>query len=67
MAAALAGATLASLPAPGPPAVEGVPHARALRFGEETTGLLVVPQRPGRDLVHLMTGVPTEVTVAGRR
>lgn len=67
LVAIVVGAVLTTLPSPGPTPVAGVPLARALDFDEDTTGLLIAPQRPGRNLVHLMTQNLTDVVVDGRR
>lgn len=65
--ALVVGAVLTSLPAPGPPPATGVPLARVLDLGEAITGLVVAPQRPGVNLVHLMTDRSTYVDVNGHR
>jgi hypothetical protein len=65
--ALVVGAVLTSLPAPGPPPATGVPLARVLDLGEAITGLIVAPQRPGVNLVHLMTDRSTYVDVNGHR
>ncbi|HTJ35918.1 MAG TPA: CopD family protein, partial [Dactylosporangium sp.] len=67
VAAVVAGTVLTSLPPPGPPPVAGAPLVRALTLDDVTTGLVITPQRPGHNLVHLMTDRLTDVTVAGRR
>ncbi len=67
VAAILAGAVLTSLPPPGPPPVKGAPLVRALDIDEAITGLVIAPQRPGTNLVHLMTDRLTDVVVNGRR
>ena len=64
--AVVAGVTLTSLPPPGPAAVAGSPLVRLIEMGEASTGLVVAPQRPGLNLVHLMTDRFTEIVVAGR-
>ncbi|MGQ0625863.1 MAG: hypothetical protein ACT4PP_14590 [Sporichthyaceae bacterium] len=65
--AILAGAVLTSLPEPGPPPVAGAPLVRALLLGDASTPLVVAPQLPGRNLVHLSTDRHTELVVADRR
>jgi len=65
--ALVVGAVLTSLPAPGPPPVTGVPLARLIDLDDAITGLVVAPQRPGINLVHLMTDRFTDVVVDGRR
>jgi hypothetical protein len=40
---------------------------RLITIGDAGTGLVVAPQRPGLNLVHLMTDRFTEIVVAGRR
>ena len=67
IAAIVAGAVLTSLPPPGPPPVAGSPLVRALEIDEAMTGLVIAPQRPGTNLVHLMTDRLTDVVVDGRR
>lgn len=67
LTAIVAGAVLTSLPPPGPPPVAGAPLVRALILDDVTTGLVIAPQRPGLNLVHLMTDRFTEVVVDGRR
>jgi hypothetical protein len=66
VSALVAGAVLTSLPPPGPTPVAGAPVVRALRLDDATTGLVITPQRPGRNLVHLMTDRLTDVVVGGR-
>ncbi|MGQ0629621.1 MAG: hypothetical protein ACT4P1_01165 [Sporichthyaceae bacterium] len=63
----LAGSALTALPPPGPPAARGVPLVRAMDFDDVATGVVVVPQRPGPNLVHLMTDRFTDVLIDGRR
>ncbi|HZE66501.1 MAG TPA: hypothetical protein VE081_07730 [Sporichthyaceae bacterium] len=65
--ALVVGAVLTSLPAPGPPPLTGVPLARAIDLDDAITGLVVTPQRPGLNLVHVMTDRFTDVVVDGRR
>jgi putative copper export protein len=65
--ALVAGGVLTGLPAPGPTPTSGVPLARRLLIGDAVTGLMVVPQRPGPNLVHLMTDRFTDLVVDGRR
>lgn len=65
--ALVVGSVLTSLPAPGPAPATGVPLARAIDLDDALTGLVVAPQRPGVNLVHLMTDRFTDVDVAGRR
>ena len=67
VAAIVAGAVLTSLPPPGPTPVAGAPLVRALEFDEAMTGLVIAPQRPGTNLVHLMTDRLTDIVVDGRR
>jgi hypothetical protein len=62
----IVGVVLTSLPSPGPPPRTGAPLVRAVMLNEASTGVLVVPQRPGRNLVLLMTDRYTEVKVDGR-
>lgn len=66
LAAVVTGAVLTSLPPPGPAPVAGAPLVRSLIIDEARTGLVVAPQRPGRNLVHLMTDRFTEVIVGGQ-
>lgn len=63
--ALVAGAVLTGLPTPGPTPTTGVPLARRLLIGDAVTGLLVVPQRPGPNLVQVMTDRSTELIVDG--
>ena len=65
--AIVAGAVLTSLPPPGPSPAAGAPLIRALTLDDVMTGLAIVPQRPGTNLVHVMTDRFTEVEVDGRR
>lgn len=65
--ALVAGAGLTGLPTPGPTPTTGVPLARRMMIGDAVTGLMVVPQRPGPNLVQVMTDRLTEVVVDGRR
>lgn len=65
--AVVAGAVLTALPTPGPAPRSGVPLARRLLIGDAVTGLVVAPQRPGPNLVQLMTDRLTELVVDGRR
>ncbi|HEY2830851.1 MAG TPA: hypothetical protein VGJ14_00390 [Sporichthyaceae bacterium] len=65
--ALIVGAVLTSLPAPGPPPASGVPLARAIDLDDAITGLVVTPQRPGINLVHLMTDRFTDIVVDGQR
>ncbi len=65
--AVVAGAVLTSLPPPGPPPVAGSPLVRALTLDDAITGLVIAPQRPGLNLVHVMTDRFTDVVVDGRR
>lgn len=65
--ALIAGAVLTGLPAPGPVSVTGVPMARRMVLGDAITGVVLVPQRPGTNLVHLSTDRFTELVVDGRR
>ncbi len=67
LAAIVAGAVLTSLPPPGPPPTAGAPLVRALDIDDVRTGLVIAPQRPGTNLVHLMTDRLTDVVVDGRR
>ena len=54
--AVVAGATLTGLPdGPGRALAPGAPLVRRLLIDDALTGLVVVPQRPGRNLVHLVT------------
>ncbi|GAA0619411.1 hypothetical protein GCM10009547_22340 [Sporichthya brevicatena] len=66
-AAIVAGAVLTSLPPPGKPPAPGAPLVRALDIDDAMTGLAIAPQRPGLNLVHLMTDRLTDVVVDGRR
>jgi putative copper export protein len=52
-AAVVAGSALAVLPVPPAPPVAGVPLLRTVALGDETVPVAVVPQRPGRNLVHV--------------
>ncbi|HUR74075.1 MAG TPA: hypothetical protein VMZ00_07350 [Sporichthya sp.] len=65
--ALVAGAVLTSLPPPGPTPVAGAPMVRALTLDDATTGLAITPQRPGLNLVHVMTDRLTDVVVGGRQ
>lgn len=65
--ALVVGSVLTSLPPPGPPPATGIPLARAIDLDDAITGLVVTPQRPGVNLVHLMTDRFTDIDVAGRR
>lgn len=65
-AAVVAGVTLTSLPPPGPQTVAGSPLVRVVRMDDASTGLVVVPGRPGVNLVHVMSARFTDVGVGGR-
>ena len=65
--AIVAGVVLTSLPPPGPAPVAGAPLVRVLTLDGATTGLVIAPQRPGLNLVHLMTDRLTDVVVGGQR
>ncbi len=60
------GVVLSSLPSPGPPARAGVPLVRTVTMDDAGTGVFVVPQRPGRNLVQVMTDRYTEIRIDGR-
>jgi hypothetical protein len=67
LVAAVLGATVTGLPGPGPAPIAGVPLVRQLTIDEAATGLVVVPQRPGTNLVHLATDRFSDIKVAGHR
>jgi hypothetical protein len=67
LGAAVLGATLTGLPNPGPAPTAGAPLVRRLTIDDAATGLVVVPQRPGLNLVHLQTTRFTDLRVAGKR
>jgi putative copper export protein len=67
LGAALLGATVTGLPGPGPAPIAGAPLVRRLEIDDAATGLVVVPQRPGTNLVHLATDRFSDIEVAGHR
>jgi putative copper export protein len=67
LGAAVLGATVTGLPGPGPAATAGAPLVRRLVIDDAATGLVVVPQRPGKNLVHLATDRFSDIEVGGRR
>ncbi|MGQ0845223.1 MAG: hypothetical protein ACT4QF_13935 [Sporichthyaceae bacterium] len=66
VATVVVGVVLTSLPSPGPPPREGVPLLRTVTLDDRSAGVLVLPQRPGRNLVQVMTERYTELRVDGR-
>lgn len=60
------GVVLSSLPSPGPPPREGVPLVRTVTLNDLAASVLVVPQRPGPNLIQVMSERYTELRVDGR-
>lgn len=65
--ALLAGAVITSLPTPGPTPTAGAPFVRALEIDDALTGLVITPQQPGKNLVHVMTDRFTDLVIDGRK
>jgi hypothetical protein len=59
----LAWSTVAALPQPPEPPVPGVPLLASADLGGRQVPLLVSPQRPGKNLVHVPDGTPDGTTV----